>query len=88
MGKKKKLRDRFFATPVPTDIEFGEVCTIMQQYGFELVRSAKHHIFRHTEYADIFVPPISTIGGRKVLAAYVKIIKKAIIEVEEKKKDE
>jgi len=70
MSKLDKIIERFLSNP--PDVRFGDVCLLLEAYGFEKKRqTGSHNIFRNDEGDMITVP---TVNGRTVKRTYVKQI--------------
>ncbi len=70
MSKLKKLVEEFLRRP--PEVNFNDVCYLLEAFGFEEKRSkGSHHIFRDSLGRTITVPKK---GGQKVKGVYVQQI--------------
>ena len=69
MSKRDKLRRKLRNNP--KGVKFSELETLLQRFGFMLIRIAgSHHIYRHPENAKLVIP----VHGNTVKPEYVSIV--------------
>lgn len=74
MSKIDKLIEQFLKNP--PEVEFSDVCYLLESFGFEERRSkGSHHTFRNADGLKITVPKK---GGRMVKGVYVRQIIKLL----------
>ncbi|WP_083625854.1 type II toxin-antitoxin system HicA family toxin [Planktothrix serta] len=70
MTKLLKLVERLLAEP--PEIQFSDINTLLEAFGFREIRSTgSHHIFRNDQGQNLVVPKT---GGKMVKRTYIKQI--------------
>lgn len=85
MSQIEKLIKKMQAKPTPKRVDFDEFKKYLEHFGFFLDRTkGSHNMFVHKK-KNIHMPPIPTISGKEVKAAYVDQANEIILEMEEDK---
>ena len=72
MSKIEKVHKKFYKKPIPNDITFEEMETLMKHYGCEIVYGGNHPKVVHRESGTIIPVPKH---GKTIGEAYVKQLK-------------
>lgn len=72
MSKIAKLENKFYRKPIPNDITFEEMETLMKHYGCEIVYGGNHPKVVYREYGTIIPVPKH---GNAIGEAYIKQLK-------------
>jgi len=77
----KKLKEKFFKSPIPTDITPSEVQHLMEAYGCVVKPGGKHPMCIIHKKSGTLIP--IPIHGKHVQDVYIKQLKKLILQIEE-----
>ncbi|MBC7797809.1 MAG: type II toxin-antitoxin system HicA family toxin [Pyrinomonadaceae bacterium] len=77
MSKSKKIRDRILAGNADANIDFDDLCWLLQEYGFDLRVKGSHHIFTRNDVAEIL--NLQTKGS-KTKPYQVKQVRNLIVD--------
>jgi len=76
MGKYSKLREKILAGGADSNIEFAELCKLLDRLGFEERVKGDHHFFTHSGVAEIInLQP----KGKKAKPYQVKQVRSTLV---------
>jgi len=80
LAKIDKLYNKFYKKPIPNDITFDEMATLMKFYGCEIEYGGNHPKVVHRETGTIIPVPRH---GKTIGEAYVKQLKDLLDMIKE-----
>lgn len=83
MSQEEKALKKFFRIPTPNDITIDELKYVVESYGMEMeMGKGKHGVKVRYRPKNIKIP--IPIHGKTIQEVYIKQIKNAINEIDEK----